>query len=115
VALEAQSRVYPAVYHVLVEIVAAVGQKAFRRILIFVARLDLFLVRVAVAAERFPVTEIAGLLSLGRKYPVRSAEIRGMFHGRVLISMTLAASGFFDSDRMYFSHAPAARAIINNR
>ena len=59
-ALEAGCRVQPAVDPVLRQIVATVREVSpRRRILVFVARFQLFLVAVAVGAERRPVAAFA--------------------------------------------------------
>jgi hypothetical protein len=74
----AGSRVDPAVDLMLVEIVPPVGQASFRRVFILVARLQFFLVRVAVGAKGLFMTDGAGLTLLLRIEPVPRREVARM-------------------------------------
>jgi hypothetical protein len=60
VTLNAGGRVNPAVDLVLAQVIATVGQKPLGRFFILVARLDLFLVGVAIGTKGFLVTGVAG-------------------------------------------------------
>ena len=64
VAFHAGHGIDLAVYFVLTHIISPVEQRPFRSVLVLVARLQLFLMRVAIRAEGFYVTYPASLLVL---------------------------------------------------
>ena len=64
-APETGRRVDLAVNLMLGKVISSVGQRPLRRILIFIARSQFFLVCVAVRAERFLMAHIADILLLG--------------------------------------------------
>ena len=81
VALHAGSRIDLAVDLVLVQVVSPVRESTLGRILELVAGLDVLLVRMAIRAERFDMTYIAGLFVLLRhELMPKFAELSGMVH-----------------------------------
>jgi hypothetical protein len=60
----AESRIDPAVDHVLVQVVTPVGQGSFGLIGVFCAGFELFFVRMAVGTERIVVAGTAHLFPL---------------------------------------------------
>lgn len=87
-------RIYLAVNFMLVQIIAPVRQVPSRGFLKLVARLDLFLVRVAVGAEGLRMADFAGLFMLRRVELVLSHVTRPVIkvvQCRPPVGMTFAA------------------------
>jgi len=93
VATEARRRVEPAVNPVLHQIIAPVGQRHLGRTLIFVARLQLIFMRMAIGTEGLFMANIAGLLILGQIEFMPRNVICRMVHRRLVVGMTIAAEG----------------------
>ena len=87
----ARSWVYPAVDFMLVQVITTVGQGPFGRILIFIARLQLFLVCVTVGAERLFVANFAGTALLLCIEPVSYRIITGVVHCSPPIRVAITA------------------------
>lgn len=78
-ALHTFGRIYPPVNPVPTHIIATVRQVAFRSSLVFVARLDFFLIGVAIVAKRFLMAGITGIALLpGVKFMLTVKIIRLM-------------------------------------
>jgi len=92
-AFHAGSRIDAAVDLVLVQIIAAMRQRPLRGVLVFVAGLDLFLMRMAIRAKGFLVTDAARLGILGREKFVPRAEPFRMIQCSPAIGVTIAAHG----------------------
>jgi len=92
-ATETRSWIDFAVNLVLVQVIAPMREIAFRRVLVFVARLDLLLVGVAVGTEGFLVTGGAGIFGSGIS-AMFCHEIRGLvIQGSPRVAMAFAAVG----------------------
>jgi hypothetical protein len=82
----------PAFDPVPVQIIAAVRERPFRRVLVLVAWLDLFLVGMAIGAERFLMTgRTDRFLLSGIKLVPAVKVVRLVIQGAPLILMALAA------------------------
>jgi hypothetical protein len=77
-APETGRRIDLAVDLMLRNVIPPVGQRPFRRILIFVAWQQFFFVRMAVRTERFFMAHIADILLLSSHEFVSRNKIRGM-------------------------------------
>jgi len=94
VAFGAGSRIHSSVNHVLVKIVATVRQVPFGRIRVFIARLDLFAMGMAVGAERFRMTGGAGhSLALSVEAMLLIELSRLVIERLPLVGMAFAAIG----------------------
>ena len=86
------SRIDPAIDLVLAQIVAAVRQRPLRGILVLVARLDLFLVGMAIGTERFLMAGGTGKFLLRGIKPVLKVKIvRLVIEGAPTVAMALRA------------------------
>jgi len=109
-AREARCRIDPAVDLVLREVVSPVWHGPLWRILVLIARLELFLVRVAVSAEGFHMAEVADLLLLRRVELVTRAEVGGVVQGCAPILVAVGADG--QCSRWYFTRMFFCQACI---
>jgi len=108
VAREARGWIDPAVDLVLREIVSPVRQGPLRRIFKLVARLELFLVIVAVSAEGFHVADVADLpLLLRVEFVTCFAEVGGVVQGCAPVCVAVGADGqrSHDFSGMFFCQA----------
>ena len=115
-ALEAGSRIDPALNPVPAEIIPAVRQHPFGGILVFIAWLDFGLAGVTIGAERFLMAGRAGKLLLSAVKFMLGIEIRGLvIQGAPLIGMTTRAVGkSLDFHRMFLGHRRGLRTGIEN-
>ena len=86
-----RSRVDSTVDLVLIQIISPMRQGPLRGILVLVARLQFFLVRVAIGAERLFMADFAGPALLLGEEPVPRNIVRGMVQCRLSIGMAVAA------------------------
>lgn len=115
-ALEAGNWIDPALNPMPAEIVPAVGQHALRRILEFVARLDLNLAGVAIGAEGFLMAGSTGKLLLSAvKFMLEVKIGRPVIQGAPLIGMAAGAvSKPFDFHGVWFGNTRGLGAGIED-
>jgi hypothetical protein len=115
-ALETGSRINPTLNPMPAEIIAAVRQRPFRGILVFIARLDFGLAGMTIGAERLLMAGRAGKFLLGAVKFMLEVKIRGpVIQGTPLIGMTTHAVGeSLDLHRMFLGHTDGLGTGIEN-